>query len=429
MAFVQNHRIVNQNPMQSGSMDRYQMLGQLVSQIEYYFSWENLSNDYYLVSQMDSEYCVPVETIARFKMVQALTMDIQDVREAMKLSKLITLSKDETKARPAYQTDRCTILLRDISSDTDPEVVRSIFTRHGDKCAPIVHIRSDIGNLWYITFNSEAECTSTVLFIRSQTFNGQPIRCGVKSESPLKSLVNLVKSSPKPRPPPQQPEFYYIPPVQLQFPVPETFYSEVKQEPKQKQKSKPRPKSRGKQAKDKQKMNITIADPIPLDTNNFPSLPSSKASIPTATATSPYGGKSLRDIVSSSPSDRSSSPVGTAPPSDVDRFVPEIVQEEAKKEPLKSKSEKEKEKEGVASKSTRKSKSRGKRAKGKNKEEKAKEDSSEHSNQVDEEIVATPLVEREFFPPLQDGSSRPTSTEVSPSKGKSFSYADILKTK
>lgn len=39
----------------------------VIKQIDYYFSRQNLANDAYLVSQMDSDMWVPIATIAGFK--------------------------------------------------------------------------------------------------------------------------------------------------------------------------------------------------------------------------------------------------------------------------------------------------------------------------------------------------------------------------
>ena len=45
----------------------------LAKQIDYYFSRTNLSNDAYLVSQMDAQMFVPIATICNFKLMKMLT--------------------------------------------------------------------------------------------------------------------------------------------------------------------------------------------------------------------------------------------------------------------------------------------------------------------------------------------------------------------
>ena len=53
------------------------MLPLLCVQVEYYFSRENLCQDSFLVSKMDSQHYVDVAIIADFKMVKQLTSDTE----------------------------------------------------------------------------------------------------------------------------------------------------------------------------------------------------------------------------------------------------------------------------------------------------------------------------------------------------------------
>ncbi|XWS74257.1 hypothetical protein CRYUN_Cryun02cG0200000 [Craigia yunnanensis] len=55
----------------------------IVKQIEYYFSDENLQNDHYLISLMDDQGWVPISTIADFKRVKRMSTDIQFILDAL----------------------------------------------------------------------------------------------------------------------------------------------------------------------------------------------------------------------------------------------------------------------------------------------------------------------------------------------------------
>lgn len=48
----------------------------LQHQLEYYFSRENLSRDSYLLSQMDSDQYVLIDTVANFDQVRRLTRNM-----------------------------------------------------------------------------------------------------------------------------------------------------------------------------------------------------------------------------------------------------------------------------------------------------------------------------------------------------------------
>ena len=61
-----------------------QLRQSLRKQLEYYFSKENLVHDKFLISMMDVDDYVPIETIAKFNLVQKLTHDIQLIIDVLK---------------------------------------------------------------------------------------------------------------------------------------------------------------------------------------------------------------------------------------------------------------------------------------------------------------------------------------------------------
>lgn len=64
--------------------------------------------------------------------------------------------------------------------------IRQMFT--GEGVAPIRSIRSDVGDTWFITMDSEDEAFSTILALRSKNFEGKPIKARLKSENILRSF-------------------------------------------------------------------------------------------------------------------------------------------------------------------------------------------------------------------------------------------------
>lgn len=68
------------------------VIHQIRMQIEYYFSFENLSRDSYLKSMMDSEGYVNLQEIANFKRIQNLLASPQMIVDAVKMSNLVELA-------------------------------------------------------------------------------------------------------------------------------------------------------------------------------------------------------------------------------------------------------------------------------------------------------------------------------------------------
>ncbi|KAI9996077.1 hypothetical protein PInf_013255 [Phytophthora infestans] len=141
-------------------------------QVEFYFSRANLANDAYLVSQMNSQMYVPVEVIINFSKITQLTDNTALLVEAVQESTVCSLNSSKDAIKPNIKSERTTIILREISSSTKPEEVEAIF----EGCGKVASVRSDVGDTWFVTMNSESEAVSTLLALRSKTFNGAAIK-------------------------------------------------------------------------------------------------------------------------------------------------------------------------------------------------------------------------------------------------------------
>ncbi|CAM9315072.1 unnamed protein product, partial [Choristocarpus tenellus] len=167
------------------------LLSALKKQVEFYFSRQNLQTDGFLVSQMNAQMCVPVSVIAQFHKIQALTSDQALIVESVKNSTVCSITPDGIK--PNIKQERSTIILREIPSNTPQEKVREIFT--GEGVAPIKAIRSDVGDTWFVTMDSEDNAMSTILALRGKTFDGKPIKARLKSENLLRSFFPVPTAS------------------------------------------------------------------------------------------------------------------------------------------------------------------------------------------------------------------------------------------
>lgn len=54
--------------------------------------------------------------------------------------------------------------------------------------APIKSIRSDVGDTWFVTMDSEDDALTTILALRGKTFEGKAIKARLKSENLLRSF-------------------------------------------------------------------------------------------------------------------------------------------------------------------------------------------------------------------------------------------------
>lgn len=73
-----------------------------------------------------------------------------------------------------------------MSHPTHPPQIREIFT--GDGVAPVKSVRSDVGDTWFVTMDSEDDAMNTILALRGKTFEGKAIKARLKSENLLRSF-------------------------------------------------------------------------------------------------------------------------------------------------------------------------------------------------------------------------------------------------
>ncbi|KAI7898861.1 uncharacterized protein BX663DRAFT_523077 [Cokeromyces recurvatus] len=159
----------------------------LKNQLEFYFSRQNLINDTYLVSQMDSELYVPISLVANFTRIREHTTDMSLIIKTLKSSSAVIVDETETKVKPNISLKRNTVILRDVPECTEEEINELL--RELD--SPLVQsIKQDIGNMWYFTFETEEDALKLLLSVRGKTFKGQDIAARMKSEPILRIKTN-----------------------------------------------------------------------------------------------------------------------------------------------------------------------------------------------------------------------------------------------
>lgn len=150
------------------------------SQLEYYFSRENLANDSYLVSQMDADQYVSIATIASFNQVKRLTNDLELVIKILRESVNVQVDEKGEKVRPLHK--RCIVILREIPDSTPVEAIKKLFM--GENCPPFTSCEFAHNDSWYVTFESEEDAQKAYRYLREEvcTFLGKPIMARIKAK-------------------------------------------------------------------------------------------------------------------------------------------------------------------------------------------------------------------------------------------------------
>eukprot|EP00743_Colponemidia_sp_Colp-15_P000857 GILK01000946.1.p1 GENE.GILK01000946.1~~GILK01000946.1.p1 ORF type:complete len:536 (+),score=74.75 GILK01000946.1:208-1815(+) len=204
---VEVKTVADTNNPQAGGLEGDALKDALKKQLEHYFSKQNLYQDPYLMSQMNTQMFVPLAAVAALSGIVSLTTDTAAIIQAIKSIPTLVLDDQETMVKPNIKVERNTLILREIPASTKEEEVRSIFASH-DAGNKIIKIHPDVADTWFITFESEDVCLDVALWLRSQQFQGKPIRSAVKSESLLRSFFPLPGSQPAQPHDPSQPNPY-----------------------------------------------------------------------------------------------------------------------------------------------------------------------------------------------------------------------------
>ena len=89
----------------------------LLRKIEFYFSKESLSNDLFLVSQINPDLFVPIPVIAGYAEIpEMIGDDLEMLLQTMLLSDKLVVDEKQMRVRPAFRLERRILVLRNLSS-------------------------------------------------------------------------------------------------------------------------------------------------------------------------------------------------------------------------------------------------------------------------------------------------------------------------
>jgi hypothetical protein len=172
--------------MDVAKMDPATLRMRIKAQVEYYFSQQNLNRDAYMKSQMSADGFIAISIIAAFKKVRKLTDDLSLIADAMDGSTICALNAEKTALKATWKRPaRTTVILREMPESAQESEIKDLFV--GNDAFAVVSVRADVGNTWFVEFESEEGAKEAVLYLAQKTFKGERLKARLKSENVLRS--------------------------------------------------------------------------------------------------------------------------------------------------------------------------------------------------------------------------------------------------
>lgn len=185
-------------------IDKDKQVAQLIDLFTLMFSKVGIESDPYINSNIRQNR-VPIEIIVNAPKVAEITNDVETIKQALFECKSI----EATEEGVVVKQEQLTLVLRNIPSTTPSNDIIGIFqslTIDGKPCPTPQSIKSEMNDMWFVTFASKEDALIALSAIVKETFNDQPIKARLKTESITKSY----HSAP--------PQFNPINPIMQEFP-------------------------------------------------------------------------------------------------------------------------------------------------------------------------------------------------------------------
>jgi len=123
------------------------------------------------------EVFVDMKELMNVPIVENITNDLNMIMKALKENKKYSLDEEHNILK-VHLSDRTTIMLRDIPDGTEQEEIKVLFGEFTDN---ITNMQPEVGNNYYVNFDTTEVTQKAFNLVRQQSFNGKSIGCCITS--------------------------------------------------------------------------------------------------------------------------------------------------------------------------------------------------------------------------------------------------------
>lgn len=160
-------------------------LNAIRTQVEFYFGLENLMQDAFLLSRMNSRMMVPLSTIFSFKKIRQLSTNFDSVLAAVQLSPAkLVVERDPTDGEwwigpdpQAAPNSGCTVILSGVNEEVCVEDIEGLTE------APLLHSYNFANGTWYATYQDRASAKVALGDMQGKLLKGSPVKAHIKVDT------------------------------------------------------------------------------------------------------------------------------------------------------------------------------------------------------------------------------------------------------
>jgi len=158
----------------------------LKESLNYILSKENIPDFFPNVvfdSMETQDIFIDLKDILNVPLIENMTTDKNFVIKVIQENKKYTI--DENNFVKVNLSDRTTIMLRDIPEGTLPEEIKNLF---GEFAEQIANMEPEIGNNYYVNFDTTEIAQNAFNHVRTKTFNGKNVGCCITTNFTKKKI-------------------------------------------------------------------------------------------------------------------------------------------------------------------------------------------------------------------------------------------------
>lgn len=162
----------------------------MLSRLEELLSKQSLSEDAFVQQHMNAQMYIPLTVLCLHHSLRSLGTEasvLAAAQAAAQKSDKVAFDEETNMVKPLLKARRNTLILHGLPDEFPEEELQQLFngSPEGDS---FVSLKPDVNNTAFVSFKTDEAAQNAALWLRSQKFQGNDIKCSMKSEQFVRSF-------------------------------------------------------------------------------------------------------------------------------------------------------------------------------------------------------------------------------------------------